>query len=151
MSLLSEAVAAVITMSDDLIRSLDDAAAEARRANIDATRDALRNLVPVDDPMRPVAELIAATLKVGRESDGFPERSVSPDAVTVYEAAIRALGYTRLPDLREGGLLAILSRGIGPDARPLIDLGRVAIDEHETDFHAWCTAKDARKAVVALS
>lgn len=150
--LIGHAVAAVTAVADKLQADLDAAAAAARAANLAACRETLRNLVPEDDAMRPVAELLAATITIGQ--DGYPTRSIPEDTARVYAAAIRALGHSVWPPAhaRVGGLLGVLStfEGEGSIVDPYINLDRICIAQHRADYTAWDAAQKARKRRITL-
>jgi hypothetical protein len=142
MNLYTEAVAAIRTQRETLAATLKLAADQARQANVAATREALRNLVPIDDPLRPVAELLADRLTIGRD-DGYPGRTLPSEARLAWEAAIRALDITGCPRTEEaqarGGLLAVYRNANGIY---WVDLESVATAEHYADYTAWSRYKD---------
>lgn len=150
MSLYGNAVLAIVSERQQKQAALDAAAASARAANVAATRAALQNLVPETDPFRPVAELLAATLSIGRESDGFPERTVSQEATQAYCAAVRVLVGSYLPKERTGGLLDVVSTHVGEYGIGL-DLDRVAVAARSADYAAWDAARNFRAAQIDLS
>lgn len=153
MSLTAEAVTAIQALRAEMIARLTRAADEARAKNILATRTALTQLAASDTTFAPIADILAATLTIGRDSDDYPERNVSQEAKDLYAAAIRADGYTTLPESAadaETGLLAVLYVGGGKYHSPSVDLDRITQKEHRADLDAWSDLTDYEKHQLPL-
>lgn len=146
MTMYSEAVKAVSRIVAQTESKLAAEFRVARHANISATKEAILDLLPADDPMYPVTELIAHTLTIGRASDDFPHRSVPVDTQNVFAEAIRAEGHNHLPDPidRVSGLLKIL--GGHANSVPSINLESLTRTEHNADYDAWDKLKKYRNS-----
>lgn len=116
------------------------AANAARLANVIATRAALRSLVAESDPLRPVAELLAASLTIGRD-DGFQTRAVSDEATQIFDAAIQAL-----PVGVDSGLRAVC----GVYLTSYVNLNDVTRTEQSADVTAWMNLDGYRGRQVEL-
>ena len=134
MTLRGEAILAVLAVRTAKQTELDQAVATARAAHLTALRAALRDVVPADHPLRPVAELVAASVTVGRESDNFPARDLAPGVRAIVCAAYHAdRSGKRMPSV-----IVILS----PDS--------TAHDAYQADYDAWAAARAYREAQTPL-
>lgn len=145
MSLYAEACLAVNTIAEEKLQSLKSAADAARQANITATRDAVRNLVPVDDPFRPVCEYLANGLTIGRD-DGYPSRNKTDEMVEVYLAAIVASGAD-VKNRESHPLLKLM----GNSGNLYLTFEHVSEETHAADYAAWNAHREFEKKFTRLS
>lgn len=131
MTLHGEATLALQLEVDRRQAKFDIAATETRAANLQATRLALANLVDDNHVLRSVAELLACSLTIGREGDGYPVRECSEEAKDYWRRAVRSC---------DSGLDQLGNR-------PVPDLtNRLTEDEQNADYKAWSAAADYRKS-----
>jgi hypothetical protein len=140
-NLYSIAVGAIQRIVDEKLTSLQEAHEEARAQNLLATRAALRGLVSQENPLRPVAELLASSLTIGRE-DGYPYRQVSEEAKKVWTAAMYALNGDGKVKEKKG----IAHLQDDSCQLPALSLSSLATKEQEDDFKAWDALRSYKKA-----
>ena len=126
MSLYSEAVHAIVQQRETRQQTLDDAATEARRANLEAQRRAILEWESEDSAWRPVIVLASETFTIGRD-DGYPNMSFPP-------ATQNALGAAICAGMKQH---ALYDDGSGLRASP-------DGDAWECDYKAWKAAGDYR-------
>lgn len=135
MSLYTQAAAAINTHREAKQAELDRAAADARAEHIAALRRDLRR--DEDTAEAAILNLVAETIQVGRESDGYPKYLLPNDTKNVIDAAIES--ELLLRDAAGVNLGAIRMRADLSDAASSHKL-------HWADLTAWNAAKDYREA-----
>lgn len=111
------------------------AAQHARQVNLSAHRAAAVEGIPEDNPLRPIAELLSATIRIGRESDDYPLFQVPESTRDVLRKAYAAGMMGAEP--RVGGLLFYT------DCDGLIS--SVCSKSQSDDYNAWKAAKEYRE------
>lgn len=100
------------------------------------TRAAILALVPETDPLRPVADLLAHTLRIGRE-DGYPTRAVADECLAVVMSARAAMGASS----------AAHPLNVIWGSSDYLHLHDLAEDAHDADYAAWRAATEYRSDV----
>lgn len=131
MTLLHSALAAITEYRDERQAQLDHAAREARLANLAAYRNRVLDGIGEDSPLRPIAELVSATVTIGRDSDGYPQVSVPPETVQALRLAKNAELWV---GLELGGVSFSREFSVSHD-----------LTEWHADYEAWNAAKEYRK------
>jgi len=122
--------------------ALQSAAAEARAANVAAYRALALEGVAQDDPAYPVCLLLARSITVGRESDGYPTVNI-PDPVKAMLRQARNAGMIRC----EAGYIYCGKIKMHSDASGLVG----EYPAQAADYQAWREADryhDDNKAVL---
>lgn len=136
MSLYSTAVEAIRTAAEQRQAELDSAAAAARQNTIAELRRLAVEGVPEDSTARAVCELVAHSVTVGRESDGYPEMRVPQEVAAVVWAAVDARIIKTHDNRAIVGRLKIYKCGGIYEDMP----------EKQRDFLAWNEAREFRKS-----
>jgi hypothetical protein len=137
MSIYSDAVASIRAYSDARQAELDAVAAAERVKSIATLRNMAIDGVPSDHPARPVCELVAHTITVGRD-DGYPAIDLPRETLAAVVAA------------KNAGLLRVVP---GPHSCAWVgkieiyaDGSGVSSQAPSADFQAWDTARKYREA-----
>lgn len=157
MTLYANAVTAIRDHATATAAALDAAAAAARQAHIVALRAACLDGVAEDSPARPVAELLANTIAVGREYNGYPAQHYPDETKAVIIAAAKA-GLLECHDHAgkaipyvnaDGVYITVGAVNLYRDASGVSHIGRTSggqLPERTADYQAWDAAKKYPRA-----
>lgn len=136
----TNAVAAVRAYSEAKQTELDLIATEARAACISAVRAACTAGVAEDSPAYPVCALLAQTISMGRECDGYPGVTIPLDTQRVLSAAAKAGILARV--CNDGSVIAGSLRLY----RSCEGVNTGLPAAHHADYLAWDAARTYRQA-----
>jgi hypothetical protein len=143
MKLYADAAKTVREYAEAYQSELDKTAAMLRAETIARLRADAMIGIDADDPRHPICALVAQTLTVGRDSDGYPEISIPKETQAVIRAALDAGIITPYERVNRGRFLlgkidfTSLSNPNINDYRP---------QYLTADYDAWNAAKTFRAA-----
>jgi hypothetical protein len=138
MSLYSDAVASIRTRSEYTQIGLNHSLVRLRQANIETLRRGFVANIAEDSPLHPLAQYLANTVHIGRESDNYPSINVTTDCKKLLQSAINADLIPVTKDSRYFKIGAI--EFCYPELEATHEYA-----EWQADYEAWQAAKEYRK------